>query len=1099
MKKMLLLASFILSTFVLLTPAHAQRALGGNSLALDNGTGLIIKIVPPPNLLESYTWYLPPKAPPLNTAFTEGGSLTGQTVRWDHALGYWVPTSALFISGNNVGNNVGIGTVTPNQLLEVWGVSGTPNTRFGSLSGTNGWSTNADVSDGYVMADGNGDLIKRNPFTITNQFAWAIGGNTNPTSSVLGTLTNNPLDIQTVGTSRMQFSNNGNILMGNSFVAATLTLEPGSGGTLTINNIPNDDATVNFLTVDASNRVRYRTFSSILGVNANEGLVYDSPNIKLGATNGTINPFVTNRFVNLNNNTLTFSTAGGATSLLTLRGSDGNVGIGTASPNTFKLEVAGSVGPTVNNTYTLGTATKRYKDLYLGPSSLFIGNGAADQTKQSYSVASSVSRLSFDMDDNGANDIWMEETGLLHTNGDVDATGHLTFGGDLKPDGNSGTSGQYLKSNGSGTTPTWTSITQSAWGISGNSNVDSAANFMGSTNNHDVIFRTNNIPRAKFMGSTFSDDSGAFIPWRDNSYQLGTPTRRWRDVYVGPGSIKIGGFISGAKGSQSQQAVDEVTLSYANGNLVIDKPVANFGSMVPNTNNVLALGSSTNRWADLWLGPNSLHIGSPTYEGTISYDPTAKELKFNSNNTIGTSEMKIDSLGNVTILALGAGGLLKANVGGQLALASGGADFEAPLTFNNGLTRTVNTVKLGGALTAATDVPLGTYNLTFSGTGGGRVGIGTTGVPTALLSVGAASPFQVNTSGAIAAATGITSSGTITFSGLPTGIVHSTGGVLSSSSVNLEGSITEISGKLQVGNGGTGRSSVTSAALLVGNGSSAMNELAVGGANTILGVTAGAPAWVTLTTDATLVGDGRGTAFGLKLNNANTWAALQTFSNGASVSGGLTIPAGTNPMSVNGSNGTADQVLTSQGANSPQWKSISTLGVLTGTGASNKLAYWSGTSTLSNDADLGYDGTTLSMAGATDNISVGQSTNGGTNVRVNMKDGHLRSQQTTAPTTAINANAGTTGSITLSNATDVAGKITINTKGTGMATGTQATITFNAAYNIAPIVVLTPVNAKATTVQAYVSSTTTTFSVSFNVAGGNNDDHEFFYHVIETQ
>ena len=51
---------------------------------------------------------------------------------------------------------------------------------------------------------------------------------------------------------------------------------------------------------------------------------------------------------------------------------------------------------------------------------------------------------------------------------------------------------------------------------------------------------------------------------------------------------------------------------------------------------------------------------------------------------------------------------------------------------------------------------------------GGNVGIGTS-TPSSLFSVGATSQFQVNSTGAIAAATGITSSGTITFSGLSAG------------------------------------------------------------------------------------------------------------------------------------------------------------------------------------------------------------------------------------------------------------------------------------------------------------------------------------------
>ena len=63
---------------------------------------------------------------------------------------------------------------------------------------------------------------------------------------------------------------------------------------------------------------------------------------------------------------------------------------------------------------------------------------------------------------------------------------------------------------------------------------------------------------------------------------------------------------------------------------------------------------------------------------------------------------------------------------------------------------------------------------------GANVGIGTS-TPSALLSVGAGSEFTVNDSGAITAATGITSSGSITFSGLSTsGVVTVTSGVLGS-------------------------------------------------------------------------------------------------------------------------------------------------------------------------------------------------------------------------------------------------------------------------------------------------------------------------------
>jgi hypothetical protein len=84
-----------------------------------------------------------------------------------------------------------------------------------------------------------------------------------------------------------------------------------------------------------------------------------------------------------------------------------------------------------------------------------------------------------------------------------------------------------------------------------------------------------------------------------------------------------------------------------------------------------------------------------------------------------------------------------------------------------------------------------------------RLGI-LTNTPSAALSVGTGSLFQVNASGAIAAAAGITSSGAITFSGLGTGVVHANvSGVLSSGLVNLA---TDVLGVLPVANGGTGNS-----------------------------------------------------------------------------------------------------------------------------------------------------------------------------------------------------------------------------------------------------------------------------------------------------
>ncbi|MCM2339341.1 MAG: DUF5011 domain-containing protein [Burkholderiales bacterium] len=58
-------------------------------------------------------------------------------------------------------------------------------------------------------------------------------------------------------------------------------------------------------------------------------------------------------------------TAGTDNSQLVLKANNGNIGIGTASPTAFKLQVAGSVGPNVDNSYDLGSSGARWRNLYI--------------------------------------------------------------------------------------------------------------------------------------------------------------------------------------------------------------------------------------------------------------------------------------------------------------------------------------------------------------------------------------------------------------------------------------------------------------------------------------------------------------------------------------------------------------------------------------------------------------------------------------------------------------------------------------------------------------------------------------------------------------
>jgi hypothetical protein len=114
----------------------------------------------------------------------------------------------------------------------------------------------------------------------------------------------------------------------------------------------------------------------------------------------------------------------------------------------------------------------------------------------------------------------------------------------------------------------------------------------------------------------------------------------------------------------------------------------------------------------------------------------------------------------------------------------------------------------------------------------GNVGVGDV-TPAELFTVGNGDPFRVNAAGAIVAATGISSSGTITFSSLPAGALYATAGGVLNSETNLS-----------VSRGGTGAGSFTQYGVVYGNGTGALQVTAAGASGQCLvGNTGAAPTW----------------------------------------------------------------------------------------------------------------------------------------------------------------------------------------------------------------------------------------------------------------
>lgn len=305
--------------------------------------------------------------------------------------------------------------------------------------------------------------------------------------------------------------------------------------------------------------------------------------------------------------------------------------------------------------------------------------------------------LSFDNDDDGDYDV------------SLTGSGQIRFSGALMPNGLSGNSGDILRSNGS-SAPSWASLQTLAWTTTGNSGTNASTNFIGTTDNTALAFRTGNVTRAEFYGSTGGDDSGSFVPKVDNVYSLGTPTNRWKDLYLGPSSIRMGGFINGASGGQSPQTLDEVVLSYDDGFLNIDKDIQLTGDMIPVTDDLYTLGNNDNRWADLYVGGNSIHIGTSAIEGTISYDDATMELNFSTDGA-GEPEITMGGSGGVGTLGIGTSPNTSLDVNGDVSFRF------SNITLTNG----INTaIAAGGSSALRITGPTGAFEI--HGIAGGENG-----------------------------------------------------------------------------------------------------------------------------------------------------------------------------------------------------------------------------------------------------------------------------------------------------------------------------------------------------------------------------------------
>jgi hypothetical protein len=176
------------------------------------------------------------------------------------------------------------------------------------------------------------------------------------------------------------------------------------------------------------------------------------------------------------------------------------------------------------------------------------------------------------------------------------------------------------------------------------------------------------------------------------------------------------------------------------------------------------------------------------------------------------------------------------------------------------------------------------------------------------------------------------------------------------------------------------------------------------------------------------------------------------------------------------------------GSHVTDFRGIYIANFLPGTGARRPFEY---ANITNGPVIINYDGSVL----------IGTS-NSVTNAKLSVHNGHIQTGQTNKPAISASTAIGVGGTVSLNDATDVAGIITITLGSSGWNSGFIAQINFNKTYSNPPIVIITPANLAAALAMVnqrpYVLSSNLFFTINFGAAGTAPTTMLFNYHVIET-